>query len=87
MACIVSFILGAIVAAMGWGGFIMMLGDAAPLPDTRPGWVAVPLKPTRQMLEAAAKSMSPGKRPTMKWVSNRKKHEIRYRAMIDAVNK
>lgn len=40
--------------------------------------------PSKAMLHAASKSMSPGKRPTDKWVSASAKHGIRYRAMIDA---
>jgi hypothetical protein len=87
VSSIIPFILGIVVASMAWGGFIITLREGLPLPHGRPGWVTVPIKPTRQMLEAAAKAMSPSKRPTMKWVSARKKHEIRYRAMIDAANK
>lgn len=41
-------------------------------------------KPSTKMLKAACKAMAPGKRPTEKWVSNRLKHSIRYRAMITA---
>jgi len=41
-------------------------------------------KPTPKMLRAAAAAMSPGKRPTLERVSERAKHGIRYRAMIDA---
>lgn len=48
------------------------------------GWAIVPKEPTRAMLSAAAAAMSPGKRPTEKWVSVRTKHAIRYRAMIAA---
>lgn len=41
-------------------------------------------KPTPKMLRAAGAAMSSGKRPTEKRVSERAKHAIRYRAMIDA---
>lgn len=41
-------------------------------------------KPTPKMLRAAGAALSPGKRPTEKRVSERAKHGIRYRAMIDA---
>lgn len=40
-------------------------------------------RPTNRMLKAAAKAMSPEKRPTPTWVSGSAKHGIRYRAMID----
>lgn len=40
--------------------------------------------PTPKMLRAACAAMSPGKRPTRKRVSEKAKHGIRYRAMIDA---
>jgi hypothetical protein len=40
--------------------------------------------PTSRMLKAAAASMSAGKRPTQRRVSNSAKYAIRYRAMIDA---
>lgn len=46
--------------------------------------VVVPCEPTRQMLRAAAKAMSPGHRPTQEWVSASRKHAIRYQAMIEA---
>lgn len=39
---------------------------------------------TPKMLRAASAAMSPGKRPTPNHVSERAKHGIRYRAMIDA---
>lgn len=42
-------------------------------------------KPSRLMLDAASKSMSPGRRPTPERVSVRAKHGIRYRAMIDQI--
>lgn len=45
----------------------------------------VPADPTPLMLRAAAKAMSPGKRPTEEWVSVSQKHAIRYRAMIEHV--
>ncbi len=44
--------------------------------------LVAPREPTRDMLRAAARAMSPGKRPTAEWVSCREKHAIRYRAMI-----
>lgn len=40
--------------------------------------------PTRDMVWAAQSAMTPEKRPTPEWVSCRKKHRIRYAAMIDA---
>lgn len=40
--------------------------------------------PDTRMLKAAGAAMSPGKRPTQNRVSERAKHGIRYRAMIDA---
>ena len=46
------------------------------------GYVVVPEEPTRTMLRAAARVMSPGLRPTPEWVSNAEKHAIRYRAMV-----
>jgi hypothetical protein len=51
------------------------------VPDSH---VVVPREPTAKMLQAAAKSMSPDHRPTQEWVSVRKKHAIRYAAMIKA---
>lgn len=60
-------------------------------PEVREEYLAVALdaieamrKPSAKMLRAASKSMSPGRRPTEEWVSDRAKHGIRYRAMIDA---
>jgi hypothetical protein len=41
-------------------------------------------QPNRKMLRAAAKAMSPGRRPTQARVGCMAKHGIRYRAMIDA---
>lgn len=41
-------------------------------------------KPDKHMIHAAAKAMSPGRRPTPERVSVAEKHAIRYRAMIDA---
>ena len=40
------------------------------------------LEPSNDMLGAAAKAMSPGKRPTPDFVSVKEKHKIRYQAMI-----
>ncbi len=48
------------------------------------GFAIVPVEPTQEMLRAACASMSPGKRPTKRFVSNSEKHGIRYRAMIAA---
>lgn len=48
------------------------------------GLVVVPREPTEAMLKAAAAAMSPGKRPTNRFVSNSEKHRIRYTAMIGA---
>jgi hypothetical protein len=39
--------------------------------------------PSRKMIRAAAKAMSPDRRPTQRYVSCNAKHGIRYRAMID----
>ena len=41
-------------------------------------------EPNNHMLHACAKSMSPERRPTMARVSVKRKHRIRYQAMIDA---
>ena len=49
-----------------------------------PDHAVVPRTPTPRMLNAAAAAMSPGKRPTSKWVSVKEKHRTRYRAMIEA---
>ena len=38
---------------------------------------------SEQTVDAAAKAMSPEKRPTQEWVSCGQKHKIRYQAMID----
>ena len=46
--------------------------------------VCVPRKPTKTMLHAAAKAMSPGRRPTPDWMSVKEKHAVRYEAMISA---
>jgi hypothetical protein len=48
------------------------------------GMVMVPREPTSKMLNAAAKALSPGKRPTPDFVSVSKKHMIRYQAMVNA---
>lgn len=48
------------------------------------GYAVVPHEPTKAMLKAACASMSPSKRPTPDWVPVKQKHQIRYRAMIDA---
>ena len=48
------------------------------------GFAVVPIELTPQMLRAACKSMSPGRRPTQEWVSVREKHTIRYQAMVAA---
>lgn len=45
--------------------------------------IAAMREPTKAMLHAAAKAMSPDRRPTQKRVSVAAKHAIRYRAMID----
>jgi hypothetical protein len=47
-------------------------------------YAIVPREPTREMLNAAAAAMSPGKRPD-EWVSVRAKHRIRYCAMLAAL--
>lgn len=46
--------------------------------------VMVPRVPTKEMLRAAAKAMSPAKRPTQEWMSVSAKHSVRYSAMIRA---
>ena len=46
--------------------------------------VMVPKVPTKEMLRAAAKAMSPAKRPTQEWMSVSAKHSVRYSAMIRA---
>lgn len=48
------------------------------------GYAVVPVEPTQAMIKAAAKSMSPGRRPTPERVSVKQKHAIRFRAMISA---
>lgn len=48
------------------------------------GMVLVPRKPTKAMLRAAAKAMSPEKRPTKDWMSVSEKHAYRYEIMIKA---
>ena len=53
-------------------------------------WIAggssiyVPREPTTKMLNAASKALSPSCRPTQEWVSVKKKHRIRYKAMIES---
>jgi hypothetical protein len=44
--------------------------------------IAAMREPTNRMRIAAAKAMSPTNRPE-EWVSNREKHAIRWRAMVD----
>jgi hypothetical protein len=51
------------------------------------GYVIVPREPTAEMIEAACKSMSPGRRPTPDRVSVREKHSIRWRAMVEAAGR
>jgi hypothetical protein len=51
------------------------------------GYAIVPASPTNKMLQAAAKAMSPEKRPTQEWVSVKAKHAIRYKAMVEAYQK
>jgi hypothetical protein len=46
--------------------------------------IAAMRAPDKHMLRAAAKAMSPKHRPTQKYVSNARKHAIRYVAMIEA---
>lgn len=54
-------------------------------PDLGRAAIEAMRRPSNKMLKAAAKAMSPGKRPTQEWVSGSAKHGIRYRAMIDEV--
>ena len=42
--------------------------------------------PTKRMIKAACKSMSPGARSGLPWVSVSEKHTIRYQAMIDVTD-
>ena len=51
------------------------------------GLVVVPRDPTNKMLDAAAKAMSPERRPTQRRISVKRKHAHRYRAMIQAAEK
>lgn len=53
-------------------------------PSAKSDMVLVPRKPTKAMLRAAEKAMSPGKRPTQDWMTNRQKHAYRYEMMIKA---
>ncbi len=46
-------------------------------------YVLVPKEPTKAMLQAACDAL--WRRPTKDWVTNKEKHRIRYRAMIEAV--
>lgn len=48
------------------------------------GIIEVPWKPTKLMLRAAAKAMSPGRRPTQDWMTVNQKHKVRYQAMVAA---
>lgn len=48
------------------------------------GFVLAPTEPTKRMLKAACKAMSPKHRPTAEHVSVNEKHRIRYVAMINA---
>lgn len=61
---------------------IIVTGDSRAL--SRAAIVAMRI-PNTKMLNAAAKSMSPDLRPTPARVSNKAKHAIRYRAMLDVV--
>lgn len=50
----------------------------------RAGFVIQAMRePDQKMLDACKKAMSPGLRPTPAYVSNSRKHKIRWRAMID----
>jgi hypothetical protein len=42
-------------------------------------------EPSKQMLKAACKSMSPDRRPTPEWVTVNAKHRIRFQAMLDSI--
>lgn len=55
-----------------------------PPEPTGDGFVLVPLEPTKPMLRAASKAMSPQHRPTQTHVSVNEKHRIRYAAMVAA---
>lgn len=46
--------------------------------------VLMPREPTEAMLKAAAKALSPAKRPTQEWMSVKEKHRYRYRMMVKA---
>jgi hypothetical protein len=60
------------------------LVDAALSAFEEAAFVLVPKEPTPKMLDAAAKAMSPEHRPTQRRVSVKRKHAIRYNAMIAA---
>jgi hypothetical protein len=53
-------------------------------PTPGDGFVLAPVEPTKRMLKAACKAMSPKYRPTSEFVSVNEKHRIRYVAMINA---
>lgn len=44
--------------------------------------IAALMEPTGAMRRAASRAMSPGRRPIKEYVSNEKKHAIRYQAML-----
>lgn len=55
--------------------------------DTARAAIAAMREPTKKMVKAAAKAMSPEHRPTPNYISVDDKHAIRFRAMIDAALK
>lgn len=66
---------------------LIRLGEMAALteqPVPAVGWRLVPEEPTKEMLRACEKAMSDKYRPTSTYVSNRKKHRIRWSAMLSA---
>jgi hypothetical protein len=48
--------------------------------------VLAPRDPTSGMLRYAAEALLPDKRPCAEWMSVKRKHKTRYRAMLDAVD-
>jgi len=61
---------------------ILLVGDW--IPELGGAAIEAMRSPNKRMLKAAAKAMSPAKRPTQKRVSVARKHAIRYVSMIDA---
>lgn len=62
----------------------MDMGKAIKAYLSASGMVLLPKEPTKKMLAAASKAMSPGNCPTQDFISNSQKHKIRYQAMVAA---